>query len=62
MSDPRSEGHSFSAEEDIVLVRWNVIESDGVRLDSSSAKFPNLVAACSVVEMLIVSGVWHVNC
>ena len=62
MSDPRSEGHSISAEEDIMLVLWDVIEGDGVRLDSSSAKFPNLVAASSVVEVLIVSGVWHVHC
>ena len=43
-------------------MRWNIIEGDGVRLDSTSSQFPNLVAACSVVEMLIVSGVWHVHC
>ena len=62
MGDPRSERHPFSAEENVVLMRWNVIECDGVRLDSTSSQFPNLVAPCSVVEMLIVSGIWHVHC
>ena len=37
MGDPRSEGHPVSADENVVLVRWNVIESYGVRLNSTSA-------------------------
>ena len=37
MGDPRSEGHPVSADENVVLVRWNVIECYGVRLNSSSA-------------------------
>ena len=62
MGDPWSEGHPISAEEDVVLMRWNIIESDGVRLDSTSSHVPNLVTSCMIVEMLIVSGVWHVHC
>ena len=62
MGDPWSERHPISAEEDVVLMRWNIIECDGVRLDSTSSHFPNLVATCMIVEMLIVSGVWHVHC
>ena len=62
MSDPRGERHPFSAEEDVVLVRWNVIECYGVRLNSTSSQFPNLIAAYFVVEMLVMSSVWHVHC
>ena len=35
MRDPRNEGYPFSAEEDIELVRWDVIECYGVWLNST---------------------------
>ena len=62
MRDPRSEGHPLSAEDDIALVRGDVIECYGVWLNSTSSHFPNLIAACSVEEMLVVSCVWHIDC
>ena len=62
MGDPRSEGHPVSAEDDIALVRGDVIECYGVWLDSTSSHFPNLIAACSVEEMLVMSSVWHRHC
>ena len=62
MRDPRSEGHPLSAEDDIALVRGDVIECYGVWLNSASSHFPNLIAACGVVEVLVMSGVWHMDC
>ena len=62
MCDPRSKGHPFSAEYDIVLMRWDVVKCYGVWLDSTSSHFPNLIAACSVEEMLVMSCVWHIDC
>ena len=41
---------------------WNVVESDSVRLDSSFAHVPDLVASYLIVEVLVVSGIWHVEC
>ena len=37
----------------------DVVEGDRVGLCSSSAHAPDLVAAFIIVEVLIVSGVWH---
>ena len=44
-----------------MLVGWNVVESDSVRLNSSSAHVPDLVASYLIVEVLVVSGIWHVE-
>ena len=41
---------------------WDVIECNGVWLNSASSQFPNLIAACSVEEMLVMSSVWHRDC
>ena len=62
MCDPGSEGHPFSADYDIVLMRWDVVKCYGVWLDSPSSHFPNLIAARRVVEMLVMSSVWHRDC
>ena len=62
MRDPRSEGHPVSAEDYIALVCGDVIECYGVWLNSTSSHLPNLIAACSVEEVLVVSSVWHIDC
>ena len=62
MCDPRSEGHPVSADEDVVFMCWDVIECNGVWLNSASSQFPNLIASCSIEEMLVMSSVWHRNC
>ena len=45
-----------------MLVGRNVVESDSVRLNSSSAHVPDLVASYLIVEVLVVSSIWHVEC
>ena len=62
MRDPRSEGHPVSAEDHIAFVCADVVECYGVWLNSTSSQFPNLIAACSVEEMLVMSSVWHRGC
>ena len=62
MCDPRSEGHPVSAEDHIAFVCWDVIECYGVWLNSTSSHLPNLIAASSVVEVLVMSSVWHMDC
>ena len=62
MSDPRSKGHPFSADEDVVLMRWDIIKCNSVWLNSASSQFPNLTTTCSVEEMFVMSSVWHRNC
>ena len=62
MCDPGSEGHPVSAEDHIAFVCWDVIECYGVWLNSTSSHLPNLIAASSVVEVLVMSSVWHMDC
>lgn len=59
VSDPWSDLVPVQTEERVVLMNVNVVEGDGVWLDSSSAHAPDLVAAFVVVEVLVVSSVWH---
>ena len=62
MRDPWGDSCGVVPVEYIVLVGWDVVESDSVRLNSSFAHVPDLVASYLIVEVLVVSGIRHVEC
>ena len=61
MRDPRGNPCGVVPVEHVVLVGGDVVEGNGVGLDSSSAHVPDLVAPDLIIEMLVVSGIRHVE-
>ena len=59
MRDPRGNPCGVVPVEHVVLVGGDVVEGNGVGLDSSSAHVPDLVAPDLIIEVLVVSGIRH---